>query len=225
VLSIYLRSRGRFMFLDNIVLNRGAVAEPWRRYRDQAMSYFWFSLILSLIAFLATLMIAGIALLLAWPDIQAGAFSGHGVAAIVVGALLLLPTIFILGIVESLIYDFVVPIMMIRSVGIGAAWREAKAEVFRGQVGQLVIFFLLRILFSLGSAVVAMIAVCGTCCIGGLPYLSSVLLLPVLVFDRTFALSFLEQFHGDYVLMRYAPAEPTGFPVVEVEENGPPRML
>src|SRR5204863_9024057 len=44
VLCAWLRARGRFMFIDCIVKNRGAIAEPWREFRTDGNSYFLFSL-------------------------------------------------------------------------------------------------------------------------------------------------------------------------------------
>src|SRR6266487_3022508 len=48
VLFAWLRARGRFMFIDCIVRNRGAVAEPWREFRKEGNSYFLFSLVVGL---------------------------------------------------------------------------------------------------------------------------------------------------------------------------------
>src|SRR6266704_6514768 len=44
VLFAWLRARGRFLFIDCIVKNRGAIAEPWRDFRKEGNSYFLFSL-------------------------------------------------------------------------------------------------------------------------------------------------------------------------------------
>src|SRR6266404_1154661 len=45
VLFAWLRARGAFMFIDCIVKNRGAIAEPWRNFRKEGNSYFLFSLL------------------------------------------------------------------------------------------------------------------------------------------------------------------------------------
>ena len=49
--SWLVRARGRFMFIDCIVKNRGAIAEPWREYR-KATVIFLFLLWLSCSSFL-----------------------------------------------------------------------------------------------------------------------------------------------------------------------------
>src|SRR5947199_5358453 len=44
VVFTWLRARGRFMFIDCVVKNRGAIAEPWRAFQKEGNSYFLFSL-------------------------------------------------------------------------------------------------------------------------------------------------------------------------------------
>jgi hypothetical protein len=217
----YLRCRGRFMFLDNIAANRAAVVEPWHRYAAQATSYFWFCVLLMAITCGALLVIGLVSLLIALPNIQAHEFGGMAIAAIVIGVLLLIPTIIALTVVQIFAYDFVVPIMMIRGTSFAPAWREAKDTVRRGHIGQLIVFYLLKFVLGMATGIIAIMAICATCCIGALPYLSSVLLLPILVFSRVFALTFLEQFHADYRLMTDLPFSGAGFPV-DVTPNPPP---
>ena len=52
---------------------------------------------------------------------------------------------------------------------------------------------------------------CITCCIAGLPYISSVVFLPILVFLRAYALFFLQQMGGGWNLFGEQPA-PTPAP-------------
>src|SRR5207248_11628103 len=53
------RARGRFMLVDCIVKNRGAIAGPWREFRGQGNSYFLLALlagfIITIIAALASM--------------------------------------------------------------------------------------------------------------------------------------------------------------------------
>ena len=209
----YLRCRGRFMLLDNIMLNRAAVREPWHYYGPHAKSYFLFELALMLASFALFILAAGIGLAIAMPDIMARAWSPFGIAGIAVGGLILLIGWLTIWLAYLFAYDFVVPIMMIRNTTFKPAWQEARETVIRGHIGALILFYLLKIVLSIAAAILATLAICATCCIGSLPYLSSVLLLPILVFNRVFALSLLEQFHPDYRFVDILP--PTfGFPVI-----------
>ena len=46
----WISSRGKFMLLDGIVKNRGAVSEPWTEYKTEANSLFLFRIVVGLIA-------------------------------------------------------------------------------------------------------------------------------------------------------------------------------
>jgi len=77
----------------------------------------------------------------------------------------------------------------------------AFVEVARLVMNHLGVFVLL-ILFSfvlfLAFVQISVALTCATCCGGALPYISSVLLLPVLVCLAAFKLFFLRQFGNDY---------------------------
>ena len=45
LLIAWISSRGKFMFLDGVVRNRGAVREPWREFRSEGNSLFLFRIV------------------------------------------------------------------------------------------------------------------------------------------------------------------------------------
>src|SRR5208283_178902 len=49
LLILWLSSRGRFMFLHCVALDKAEVAEPWNKFEREANSLFWFRLVLGLI--------------------------------------------------------------------------------------------------------------------------------------------------------------------------------
>ena len=51
---------------------------------------------------------------------------------------------------------------------------------------------------TMALAVIGTMVACVTCCIGGLPYISTVLLLPAIVWLATFKLLFIRQFGDQY---------------------------
>ena len=50
ILILWLSSRGRFMFLHCVALDKAEVGEPWNRFGSEANSLFWFRLVLGLIS-------------------------------------------------------------------------------------------------------------------------------------------------------------------------------
>jgi hypothetical protein len=91
--------------------------------------------------------------------------------------------------------------------------REAFFDVSKlvlARPGPIVLFVLFGIVLMLALVVVSTIASCVTCCLAGLPYVSSVVLLPAFVWLLAFKLLFLRQFGPEYDVWATAdfPASP-----------------
>ena len=198
----WLSSRGKFMLLDGIVKNRGAIKEPWTEYKTEGNSLFLFSIVIGLLILLTFSLIAGISVLIALPDIQSETFGGAGVAAIVVGSSLML--LFILSCIafSAFVKILMVPTMYLKRVRAIEGWKIAWNQLLKGHVGSFILLILMMFLLGLGAGVVAMFAVCATCCIGALPYISSVLFLPITVFFVCYALCYIQQFGGDWTFFK-----------------------
>jgi hypothetical protein len=108
--------------------------------------------------------------------------------------------------------DFVVPIMRLRRSKCLAAWREFYG-LLSARPGQFVLYLLFQIVLSMAIGMVVMgilVATCCCCCLMLVPYISTVLLLPVLVFKRAYSLYFLAQFGPEYdVFPPPPPAQPS----------------
>jgi len=81
------------------------------------------------------------------------------------------------------------------------------------------LFVLFCIVLALAVAIIGTIIACLTCCVGGLPYISTVLLLPAIVWLATFRLMFFRQF-GDPYDVWAALAPPA--PAIEPPAPNPP---
>lgn len=203
----WLSSRGHFMFLDGVVHDRAEVAEPWRRFRELGNDLFRFRFLLGL-AWLAALIVIGVmAWFIARPDISAGHFGGLAITAIALGFGFLLISGLALTLVVLLLTDFVVPIMYRRDVKTIEAFSVLRQDILPGHLGTFALYFLIKLGLGIAAMVVILAGTCLTCCIAGLPYLSSVFFLPVFVFFRCYSLSFLEQF-GDEWRMEESVDEP-----------------
>ena len=212
LLVIWLSSRGRFMFLHNVVLDRAEVVAPWHGYRRQGNSLFLFRTVLSLTAFVVSLPLLVLAGMSAFTMIGRQSVSA-GPLALAVGsglALAVLGLVFLL--VEKMTKDFVVPIMWMRQPSCLAAWREF-GSLLRAVPGLFVLYILFHILLTVSAAILIFGLVLVTCCVAGclfaLPYLGTVFLLPVFVFFRSYSLLYLAQYGPDYDVFRSpAPQDP-----------------
>ncbi len=193
-LFTWLQSRGKFMLLAGVARNQARVTAPWREFRDLGNSLFGFAFVLQLIGMTVVMLCAAAGFAIAWPDIKAGHFGDNAMFGLLFGGLPLVVVGFALIVVTLLLDDFVVPTMYLRRVPVMSAWSIARAELFAGNVGTLVLFYLMKIVLGLVIGVLGILMICGTCCIGALPYLSSVVLLPLSVFGASYTLCFIEQF-------------------------------
>jgi len=204
----WLSSRGKFMFLDGVRRNRAAVVEPWQRFKDRANSLFFFRIALAL----STLCVFGCLALLAGASYWATRSAlGDGPALPLVLFLvfwlgLSLLVMIGVGLITLATNDFIVPIMWQRDCGVLAAWSMFRAEL-RGREGVLLLYVLTKILIAGIIVVISVITTCVTCCLAALPYLGTVLLLPLFVFTRSYSLYFFSQFGAEWASLA-AAAEP-----------------
>ncbi len=196
----WLGSRGKFMFLDGVVRNQAAVVEPWHRFRALGNSLFWVRLLFGLALSFAVLAAIILCAIIAWPDIRAEQFGAAAMTALLLGAGLLLPLSIVGIVVVSLLNDFVVPIMYRRGIKTLAAARVLREEILPGHVGVFVLFYLMKLVLGIAAGVIIVFVTCITCCIAALPYLSSVVFLPISVFMRSYSVFFLEQFGEEWRL-------------------------
>lgn len=191
---LWFSSRAKLMFVESLIWDRVDVGAQWTRAADLGFSLFKFRGLLSIGGSLLMLATTGAGVFVAFPDWQTGSFLGpHAVIgySLFGGAVLLFG--FPLSLTLALLDDFVVPLMVVRNVRVGDAWRAFRAEVLSGNVGGIILFYVLRI--ALGIAIVIAITMfkCVTCCLTTIPYIGTVVLLPIWVFSRAFPLYFLEQ--------------------------------
>lgn len=219
LLITWLSSRGKFMFIDGIVHNRGAVVAPWGEYRQEGNSLFWFRFVFSLCCFLLVVLLAGGCLLIAMPSIQAKEFGSSARLALAIGIPLMVLFSLTAGLISLCLTHFVVPIMYLRRIGVMAAWDEFRHELLADRVGTFVLYVLFQIVIGIAIGVLALLAICLTCCLAIVPYLGSVILLPLSVFARSYHLYFLEQFGAEWIFFR---DKPTPNPAPSINDSAPP---
>jgi len=198
---IWLSSRGQFMFLHCVALDKAEVRVPWHKYVREANSLFLFRLVLGVgTAFILLPIIAGIVFFVVGM-VGGGAATVVGIlGAVGLGGLAMLSSIvcFVIG---KFTRDFVVPIQFARGMNCVEGWRVLLG-LLRGNIPAFVLYLLFQIVLAVAIFAMIMVIVLITCCIAGcllaIPYLGTVLLLPVLVFKRAYSLYYLAQFGREY---------------------------
>lgn len=194
VVVLWLSSRAKLMLVESVVRGRVDLGQQWNAAAELGMSVFKFRLWLQLGGSLITLGALALAIVTGLSDFQSGHFAGvralmsyaiFGFATLAAG----LP----MAVAVLLFDDFVLPLMVARNVRVREAWSMCRREVLAGNWSNLVLFYILRALLAFGIAIAVWVLNCVTCCLVSIPYISSVVLLPVFVFWRAFPLYYMEQ--------------------------------
>ena len=219
VLFAWLRARGRFMFIDCIVKNRGAIAQPWHDFRKEGNSYFLFSLVVGLALFIFAMLLSAPLILLVFKGryyffIHRDQLNIYLISMIAGWVFLVI--LFVVA--WSLIASFMVPVMYLQRCRASKALGIA-ARLVAAQPGEILLYCLFLIVLALATAIVACLVTCATCCIAAIPYIGTVILLPVFVLLRSFSLLFLRQFGPEYDVWNYTYTAST-WPFAESSTSG-----
>lgn len=203
LLLTWLSSRGRFMLLHCVAEDKAEVKIPWRKFKDQANSLFLFRIVLGLIGFatIALPVLLGIFFFVfAAVSRQILMF----VSGLVMLSLIVLLAAIAFGIVGLFTMDFVVPIMFMRRCSCIAAWREFLG-LLSANKGRFILYVLFQIFLAVIIGMIVIAGACLTCCccccaccVLALPYIGTVALLPIFVFDRAYSLCYLRQYGPQY---------------------------
>jgi hypothetical protein len=189
------------MFLHCVALDRAEVAEPWRKYAREAWSLFWFRAVLWLCQMIFMLPVLAWAGLAGFRMAERDTVSGGDIAALIIAGLGMLVLVCIFAMVGKFTRDFVVPIQFLRGSGTVAAWRELL-RLLGGYAGEFILYVLFSILLAICIFVLVMgvilITCCIACCLLAIPFIGTVLLLPMLIFQRAYSAYYLAQFGADY---------------------------
>jgi len=201
VLFTWLSSRGKFMFLDNVVHNRAKVTQPWYEYKREGNSLFLWRLVFSLIC-IAVFILLAIQIFILVTDIYEQSYSRHIPILSIVGmGLLTLLIILTIAYISLFLDAFVVPIMYKHNVTTTQAWGR-----FLPILSQHWFYFigygLLMLFLYILAFIVVIMAGFFTCCIGIIlliiPYINSVVTLPISYTFRAFGPEFLAQFGSEF---------------------------
>lgn len=204
---LWVSSRAKFVFLDNVVHDRAWIVEPWHRLRDLGNSLFlWrlgFLVCCGLIVLVLMVLFFAPAATLSFSD----ALAGLSYAAMILGILVMIVVGVLTAFVALFLEGFVIPIMYKFEIKATEAW-----SYFLPWLKTRPLAFFLYGLFVVGLGlcfVVFFSMVCVlTCCIVALPFVGTVIMLPIWVAYRLFSVEFLAQFDPGFDVFTPAMLEP-----------------
>jgi hypothetical protein len=214
---LWVSSRAKFIFLDNVVHDRAQIVDPWGRFRRLGNSLFlWrfgFFIACALVFGVLAILIMAPAATLSFND----ALRGLSFAGMALGVLLVTILAVMIAFVALFLENFVIPIMYKFDLKATEAW-SAFLPWLRSRAGWFFLYGLFVLLVAIPACLLFVALVCCTCCIVALPYIGTVILLPVWVAYRVLGPEFLAQFDPSFDIFDVLPPIPVVETVEELEE-------
>lgn len=141
----------KFVFIDDIVRDSGAIKEPFSRLSGLGTSLFLWRLLFGLIALVLLAIFVGIPLVFAIATSH-GSWDAPQVLAVVWAVMVGLSLLIIAGVIDALVRSFVTTTMYVRGVGILEAWR-LTLPILKANFWQVVVYFLLTFLLGIAYGI------------------------------------------------------------------------
>lgn len=206
----YLRSRGKFMLIHALVVEKFDLGQAWSARGEQANSLFRFYCAFMLIWFIGSMLFLALIFAVAFADIKSGRFGISAVLALAMAFFVGLPLFLVSALINFITECFVVPVMYHQRIGIAEAWRLVWSRLLSPYKGEVILFFLFQIVLGIGVGIIVGIVTLCTCCIAGLPFINRVVFLPIFVFFRAYSIYFLQQLGPEFQVF---PPDKKGPPI------------
>ena len=199
----WVGARAEFVFLENVATGRGEFVAPWNRSRRLGTSLFMWRAVFSF-AYLAPLGVLAVALAVPFMQILRGEeFTFPALLAVLPMLALAGVLLLALGWVLMLLEHFVVPLMYRHDETAGEAWSRFW-PLFTSRPMTFFAFAVFLTLLRIVAGVALAVAGVATCCIGLvlmlIPYVGSVVTLPIGVTKRALGPEFLAQFGPEWTI-------------------------
>jgi hypothetical protein len=206
----WLRSRGQFMFVHCVAGNKAEVAIPWNKFARHGNSLFLFRIILGFIGFL-TIGIPAAAAVFTGIAIAATGFNPAAIFGLIGSIFVAVVIAVLFSIVAKFTTDFVVPIMFLHTDSCIDGWKQCLALI-NGNKARMALYILFQIVICMAIAfitsAICLITCCCCCCLlvlFVLPYIGTVILLPLFAFKRAYSLFYLRQFGTQFDVFSVQP--------------------
>jgi hypothetical protein len=212
VIILWLSSRGSFLFLDNVVRDKAEISVPWKRFKTLGNSLFVWRLVFGLIGLSLSILFSVFFFITAAHYYEDRGDFPLPIILAVGMALFFLLIVIIIAYIFLFLRDFVVPIMYKNNIKTAPAW-HMFLSVFGQHPFHFILYGLLVFVLIIAFVIAVVFAGLITCCIGWfllvIPYIGTVITLPVWYLFRAFSLEFLAQFGPEYELFA-RPESPSG---------------
>lgn len=200
---LWVSSRGKFIFLDNLLHERGAIVEPWKRLGNLGNSLFLWRLGLLLALLFAFAVLLSPMLWLGHEMNGEKWMRPVGAATITTAALLIFVLVVVGAAAALFLESFLIPVMYRGNLTALEACRSLLPLLQRN-AADFLIYAVLVFVAVIALALAWAISWIATCCILPLllwvPLVSTLLLLPLHTLFRLYSVEFLGQFGPEWTV-------------------------
>ena len=198
---IWVSSRGKFMFLHNVIYNKSEISAPWHEYKKEGNSLFLWQFFFGLFAAAVFILFMIYCFVTAKNLYYADLLNVAIFWAVAMMVLMFIGYLIIFGYISLFLKDFVVLIMYKHRIGVIKGWGEFL-KLFFPHFFPFIGYGLFIFVLGIAVAIAVVFFALFTCCIGllliAIPYIGAVVLLPVSYTFRAFSIEFLAQFGDHY---------------------------
>lgn len=215
---LWLQSRGTFLVIDNLAHGRAAIGAPWREQAQPANALFRFRLLVNFTGGLVALLTAAFVAWAVWGSVLTGTVDPARIGMAIAGGVLAGGFLVVVGITDACATEFVAPLMYVRRGSTWSGFRDLGALVMR-EPGSFVLYLLLRLAVAIAAGLAMVLGTVLTCGLAMLPFVGTLVLLPVFVYERMYALHFMAGLADDLRPLALiapepsAPSHPAGEPL------------
>jgi hypothetical protein len=200
-LLLWVSARAHFVFLENVATGHAAFRAPWGRSAKlgRSLFLFWAALSFAWLVPIAFALVAVVPIVREW--YLSNSFVLPSPALLVACAAGALASSAAIALVGMLTHDFVVPLMWRHGESATAAWARLR-PLLSARAGDFAAWVAFAMLVTAVAVVGIVLAGLMTLCLGflllAIPYVGTVLLLPLLVTARGYGPAFLAQFGPEW---------------------------
>ena len=201
-LLIWVKSKGELMLLHCITQNSGEVSVPWIKFKKEALSLCCFCFLVALLSLLNLILLLAIMI---WGIYNFSHLYHYDTSLLLqslapIGLSFFLVWI-VLGLISIFTTHFVTPILYLQRGTCWEAW-TIFSKLLRQHPWKFVNYLLFQLVIGLAIFFCFLIIILCTCCVGclflTLPFIGTVLALPIILFSRSYQLYYLAQYGAEF---------------------------
>jgi len=152
---LYINSVFRFILFDSVLRRECSISEGWRKWHRAGGRFFLWQLVLMVSTWLFLALLVGLPLAIAFAAGWMTNIREH-VGRLILGVILLVGLfivfVLIVGVVQVLAKDFLVPLMALEDLGFADGWHRLLG-MMRIEKGRFAVYLLLKLALSIAAAI------------------------------------------------------------------------